>query len=134
MNSQYVRIILPSNKNVQLFAPLQQSVLHHPRPCVPGQIRLINSNGSVIIPSAIPSTLETNGASRVPLSSLSTNQQICSSMAAISSSEEPPQISSVAENAASEINYVQTDSILNMGKNADYIIFAEKLAYSIPKN
>ncbi|CAF5171969.1 unnamed protein product, partial [Rotaria sp. Silwood1] len=82
MKPQYVRIIIPSNKQIQLLAPMQQKILQHPRPCLPAQVRLITSNASVVSPSAIPSTLENNAALRTPSASLNINQPICSTIVA----------------------------------------------------
>jgi len=124
MNSQYVRITFPLNKNIQLIAPVQQSILQHPRPCIPGQVRLINSNSSVVIQPAIRSTLETNIVPHLSPSSLNTNSQIlqetCSSMAVIPSREESSKILFTTETAGSEKKFVQRDPIPNMGKIVNY--------------
>ncbi|CAF1535528.1 unnamed protein product [Rotaria sordida] len=120
MNSQFVRIILPTNKNIQLLAPLQQSTLQHPQSCISGQIRLINSNASVMIPATASSPLEANVASRLPLSSLNTNQQIlqqtCSSIEVAASCQDRLETSSMAETVAFENNSVQSDPVSNIGR------------------
>ncbi|CAF3811144.1 unnamed protein product [Rotaria sp. Silwood1] len=115
MKPQYVRIIIPSNKQIQLLAPMQQKILQHPRPCLPAQVRLITSNASVVSPSAIPSTLENNAALRTPSASLNINQPICSTIVAASSNQEPPQIPCTSASASLENTFVQCDSIINIG-------------------
>ncbi|CAF1396617.1 unnamed protein product [Rotaria sordida] len=117
MKPQCVRIIIPSNKQIQFLAPMQQEILQHPRPCVPVQVRLIKSNASVVSSSAIPSTLENNAALRTPPASLNTNQPICSTIVAAPSNQEPPQILSTSASASLENTFVQCDSIINIGKD-----------------
>ncbi|CAF5088108.1 unnamed protein product [Rotaria sp. Silwood1] len=117
MKPQYVRIIIPSNKQIQLLAPMQQKILQHPQPCLPAQVRLITSNASVVSPSAIPSTLENNAALRTPSASLNINQPICSTIVAASSNQEPPQIPCTSASASLENTFVQCASIINIGKD-----------------
>ncbi|CAF1453115.1 unnamed protein product [Rotaria sordida] len=118
MKPQCVRIIIPSNKQIQFLAPMQQEILQHPRPCVPVQVRLIKSNASVVSSSAIPSTLENNAALRTPPASLNTNQPICSTIVAAPSNQEPPQILSTSASASLENTFVQCDSIINIDNSS----------------
>ncbi|CAF4146149.1 unnamed protein product [Rotaria sp. Silwood2] len=120
MNSHFVRIILPANKNVQVVGSSQQSLMNHPLPCTPGQIRLINSNGSFTIPSVIATTPESSAVTREPLSSLTTNQQTlqktCFSTTSTSSSPEKSPLLAITGTASSANNISQCDSVLNMGQ------------------
>lgn len=123
MNPQYVRLIFPSNQNIQLVAPLQQSISPQAQPCAPAQVRLINPNSTFVIRPVIRSTFDGNASSQSPIASLNTDQQILqqkpSSMTTISSSPEP-----------SENNLMQLSSISATGKTVnDNFYLKEKLFY-----
>lgn len=120
MSSKIVRIILPANKNVQVLDPLMQPSSIHPGVCTPGQIRLINSNVSFAIPSVVGTQSQPNTALRVPLSSLTNNQQILQAyplMTPTSSTLEMSQSSTTTTDVGSSGNNIlQYDSAADLGK------------------
>lgn len=69
MIPQYIRLVLPTNKNVQLLVPAQQPLLQGLRCIAPQPIRPNNSTGSVVQSQTASSSTQSN---LVPVSSSST--------------------------------------------------------------
>ncbi|CAF4625879.1 unnamed protein product [Rotaria sp. Silwood2] len=115
MNPPYIRITLASNKNMQLLAPIKQSILQHSGLHSSGQIEQINSNSAASISSGSSSALQVDEISGVPLCSLNINQQTlqqtCSS---VSTRQETCKIFTMAETDSPAKNVVQCDTISDM--------------------
>ena len=83
MNSQYVRMTFPLNKNIQVLAPVHQSLLDRAQVCSPSQLLVTNSNSCIVIPPS-GNTLELNVVSCFSMSLLDRNEQAlpeeCSSL------------------------------------------------------
>ncbi len=121
MNPQYIRIVLPSNKNLQIRVPSQQSSLQYSGFSATGQIRLVHpvtsisqlsfdstSSQSAIMSNSSPASLDFNDQ---------TKQKTCFIVAQPCSSQIPSILSSSVDNVGSKENIIQTNLISDIGKD-----------------